>query len=109
MGINERSEFWTLLRNFPVTCEKPPTCWFLAARFWREIYLMPRNRRKNDLFTWDEAECFIGADGHIATSYTNEYITITFVQDGSGKLVGISYETEDADAEIDLTEDENDD
>ena len=60
------------------------------------------------MFTWDEAQCFVGADGHIATSYSNDLITITFMQDGDGNLVGIAYETEDAESTIDLTEGNND-
>lgn len=70
---------------------------------------MQRKRRIDGLFTWDEAQCFVGADGHIATSYTNDHITITFMQDGDGNLVGIAYETENANATIELTEDSNDD
>jgi hypothetical protein len=108
-NIKERSEFWTLLRNSTPYCGKLPHCRFLAARFRRDIYDMARTRRKDGLFTWDEAQCFVGADGHIATSYTNEHITITFMQDGNGTLVGIAYETETADATIDLIEDSNDD
>ena len=98
-----------MLRNSAPYCGKRSYIRFLAARFRRDIYAMARNRRKDGLFTWDEAQCFVGADGHIATSYTNEHITITFMQDGDGNLVGIAYETEKAEATIDLIEDSNDD
>lgn len=61
---------------------------------------MSRSRRKDGLFTWDDAQCFIGVDGVVATSYSNEHITITFVQDGEGELTDFSYETSDSDGEV---------
>lgn len=61
---------------------------------------MARTRRKDGLFTWDEAQCFVDAGGDIATSYTNDLITITFLQDPEGELIGFSYETEDTDGTI---------
>jgi len=57
-------------------------------------------RKNNGLFVWDEAQCFIGADGIIATSYTNDHITITFVQDGDGILTDFAYETDDTEGEV---------
>lgn len=52
------------------------------------------------MFTWDEAQCFVGVDGVVATSYTNDQITITFVQDASGTLTDFAYETDDTDGEV---------
>lgn len=67
---------------------------------------MPTKRRNKGLFTWDDAQCFIGMDGVIATSYTNDHITITFVQDAKGTLTDFAYETDETDGEvrINLTE-----
>jgi hypothetical protein len=71
----------------------------LSLPFSLHIPLMPR-KRNNGLFTWDEAQCFVGMDNVIATSYTNEHLTITFVQDGEGKLTHFAYETDDTDGEV---------
>ena len=49
---------------------------------------------------WDEAQCFIGTDGVVATSFTNDHITITFVQDGEGNLTDFAYETDTTDGEV---------
>ena len=67
---------------------------------------MPR-KYKESFFKWDEAQCFIGADGHIATTYTNDHITMTFMQSGTGELVGIAYETDSIEAHIELEGDDN--
>ena len=68
-------------------------------------------RKNKGLFTWDDAQCFIGLDGVIATSYTNDQITITFVQDSEGNLTDFAYETEETEGEvrIQLNEEQNDD
>ena len=58
---------------------------------------------------WDEAQCFIGMDGVVATSFTNEHITITFVQNGDGTLTDFAYETDDTDGEVRINLTENDD
>jgi hypothetical protein len=57
-------------------------------------------KRNDGLFTWDEAQCFVGVDGVIATSYTNKHITMTFVQDGDGVLTDFCYETEESGGEV---------
>jgi len=68
--------------------------------FCFSLVLMPTKRRNKGLFTWDDAQCFIGMDGVIATSYTNDHITITFVQDGEGTLTDFAYETDETDGEV---------
>ena len=62
------------------------------------VYCMPRN--KNGLFVWDEAQCFVGVDGGVATSYTNDQITITFMQDENGVLTDFCYETDETCGEV---------
>lgn len=59
-------------------------------------------KRNGDLFIWDEAQCFIGSDKEVATTYMNEHITMTFLQSGDGTLVGIAYETENDEGNITL-------
>lgn len=72
---------------------------------------MSKKRAKNGMFVWDEAQCFIDADGDVATSYTNDHITITFVQRPDGTLTDIAYETEDTCGAVTITlnDKENDD
>ena len=79
--------------------------------FCFSLGLMSSGRRNKGLFTWDDAQCFIGLDGVIATSYTNDQITITFVQDSEGNLTDFAYETDETDGEvrIKLNEEQNDD
>lgn len=72
---------------------------------------MSRKRAKGGLFIWDEAQCFIDADGDVATSYTNDHITITFIQRPDGTLTDIAYETENTSGAVTiaLKEEQNDD
>jgi len=53
-------------------------------------------------FVWEDAQCFFGVDNHIVTSYTNELLTLSIVQDKSGELVGITYETDEDEGTIEL-------
>lgn len=55
---------------------------------------------KEALFKWDDAQCFISMDGSVATSYTNEHITITFVQNADGELTHFAYETTETFGEV---------
>jgi len=73
---------------------------------------MSKNRRNSGFFIWDDAQCFIGSDGVVATSYTNSHVTITFAQNPDGTLTGFTYETENTSGEvsvIDPKQDNNDD
>jgi len=73
---------------------------------------MSQNRRRSGFFIWDDAQCFIGAEGLVATSYTNEHVTLTFAQSPDGTLTGFTYETENTAGEVDVLDfkqDDNDD
>lgn len=62
-------------------------------------------RKSTSGFIWSEAQMFIGVDGHIVTSYTNNDLTISFAQDNEGNLLGFVYETEETKGEVTFTED----
>jgi len=61
-------------------------------------------RKSTSGFIWSEAQMFIGVDGAIVTSYTNDDLTVSFAQDGGGKLLGFVYETEETRGEVSFTE-----
>ena len=65
---------------------------------------MPR-KYSDSGFIWDEGQCFFGVEGNIVTSYSNEHLTMSFVQDKEGNLIGITYETDDKSGDIDFGED----
>lgn len=45
-------------------------------------------------FIWDEGQVFLGMEDQVITSYSNDDMTISIMQDNSGNLVGLAYETE---------------
>lgn len=61
-------------------------------------------KQSDSAFVWEDAQCFFQVEGHIVTSYTNELLTLSIVQDSSGELVGITYETDEEHGEIVLGE-----
>ena len=64
-------------------------------------YISPMPRKRNTGgFIWDEGQCFFGADGHVVTSYTHNQLTLSIVQNESGKLIGLTYETDDQSGDI---------
>ena len=59
---------------------------------------MPRKSKWG--FVWEEAQCFFGVEDTIVTSYTNDQLTLSIVQDNTGKLLGLTYETDETSGDI---------
>ena len=68
----------------------------------QSLYLYTMSLTSTSAFVWEDAQCFFGVDNHIVTSYTNELLTLSIVQDKSGELVGITYETDEDEGTIEL-------
>ena len=61
---------------------------------------MPKNKNSK-FFVWDQAQAFLGNEkGDVLTCYSNDLITMSFEQDGQGRLTAFVWETDGDSGEV---------